>query len=168
MEGWEEQGEAGTISGTSRATYLFKFMATSSAICLCQLMTGPDTKVMKTPRSDSTLVFVASRVKILHGFCGRRSNKKIVKCGYFLFKRKNRVSTVSRKKRKQGKSEKRNSRTYRENIKQEISRAKICMQVKSRKQDVNAAAKGCECVLGCVCVRVCRCVCKGVCLAITL
>lgn len=30
-----------SISGTSRATYLYKFMATSNAICLCQLMTGP-------------------------------------------------------------------------------------------------------------------------------
>lgn len=100
----------------------------------------------------------ASRVKILHGFCGRRSNKKSVKCGYFLFKRKNRVSTVSKRRRRGGKSEKRNSPTYRENIKQEISRAKICMQVKSRKQDVNAAADGCDCVLRCVLCCVCVCV----------
>lgn len=44
----------------------------------------------------------ASRVKILHGFCGRRSNKKSVKCGYFLFKRKNRVSTVSKRRERRG------------------------------------------------------------------
>lgn len=159
----EDEG-GGAISGTSRATYLYKFMATCAAICRSQLMTGRDTKVMKTLRSDATLV--ASRGEILHGFCGRRSNKKVLSVDIFYLSVKI-VCTVSKKadaeeeieKAAGGKSEKRNSRTYRENIKQEISRAKICMQVKSRKQDVNVATSVCVCVCVCMGLRcVLRCV----------
>lgn len=82
---------AGAISGTSRATYLYKFMATCAAICLCQLMTGPDTKVMKTPQSDPDPMRLSSRVSNIARILRTAEQQKSVKCGYFLFKRKNRV-----------------------------------------------------------------------------
>lgn len=83
MRAGEGVGEAGTISGTSRATYLFKFMATSAAICLCQLMTGPDTKVMKTPRSDSTLVAMRVESKYCTDFADGGATKKVLSVDIF-------------------------------------------------------------------------------------
>lgn len=102
----EGGGVAGAISGTSRATYLYKFMATCAAICLCQLMTGPDTKVMKTPQSDPDPMRLSSRVSNIARILRTAEQQKSVKCGYFLFKRKNRVcvcvcaSTAKRKMKK--------------------------------------------------------------------
>lgn len=54
-------------------------------------MTGPDTKVMKTPQSDPDPMRLSSRVSNIARILRTAEQQKSVKCGYFLFKRKNRV-----------------------------------------------------------------------------
>lgn len=159
---WEEwEGERNiwartsfSISGTSRATYLYKFMATSDAICLCQLMTGPIQKSWKLPSRAESSENIA---RILW----KAAQQKVLNVYIFYLSVKN-LRPVSKKPEKKNENQPNLSTKYN-------AGNQPCKNLHASQDRKPRCKCGCVCggwVYRYRCGRALRCVC--VCLAITL